>query len=47
MDYHGDWSDLIAVCDYFLEHPRPACYIREIPVAVHTKFIEQHSGILR
>src|SRR5262249_1385055 len=32
---------------YFVEHPRPQCYIRELPVRVHTKFVEQHAGILR
>jgi hypothetical protein len=47
IDYHGDWSDLLEVCAYFVEHPRPQCYIRELPVRVHTKFIEQHAGILR
>lgn len=46
-EYHGYWPDLLTVCAYFVEHPRPQCYIREIPVHVHTKFIEQHTGVLR
>jgi hypothetical protein len=45
--YHGVWPDLLAVCTYFLAHPRPGLYPRELPVAVHTKFIEGHTGILR
>lgn len=47
IDYHGHWPDLLAVCAYFVEHPRPDCYIRELPICVHTKFVEQHTGILR
>ncbi len=44
---HGLWEDLLAVCCYFLQHPRPGLYIRELPINVHTKFIEQHRGIVR
>ncbi|MFL5665170.1 MAG: Wadjet anti-phage system protein JetD domain-containing protein [Ktedonobacteraceae bacterium] len=47
VEQHGLWSDLLAVCLYFLEHPRPQLYIRELPISVHTKFIEQHRGIVR
>jgi hypothetical protein len=47
IEQHPHWPDLLAVCRYFLEHPRPQLYIRELPVNVHTKFIEQHRGILR
>jgi hypothetical protein len=44
---HGSWPELLAVCHYFLEYPQPQLYMRELPISVHTKFIEQHSGILR
>ncbi|HEU5382504.1 MAG TPA: Wadjet anti-phage system protein JetD domain-containing protein [Ktedonobacteraceae bacterium] len=47
IDCHKLWPDLLAVCTYFVEHPRPGCYLRELPVRVHTKFVEQHAGILR
>jgi hypothetical protein len=46
IDHHGYWPELLAVCRYFQDHPRPALYIRELPINVHTKFIEQHRGIL-
>jgi hypothetical protein len=46
IDHHGYWPKLLAVCRYFQDHPRPALYIRELPINVHTKFIEQHRGIL-
>lgn len=41
------WPDLLKVCRYFLAHPRPGIYARELPVPVDTKFIERHHGVLR
>ncbi len=37
---------LIEVVQYFLQHPRPQKFARELPIAVDTKFIERHQGIL-
>ncbi|MEO7021021.1 MAG: DUF3322 domain-containing protein [Ktedonobacteraceae bacterium] len=47
IEQHDAWPGLLAVCSYFLAHPRPGLYIRELPVNVHTKFVEQRQGILR
>jgi hypothetical protein len=47
IEHHGVWPELLAVCTYFLAQPRPNRYARELPIAVHTKFIEEHTGILR
>ncbi len=47
IEQHERWTELLAVCRYFLDHPRPQLYLRELPVGVHTKFIEQNRGILR
>lgn len=44
---HGQWDELLLVCDYFCQQPRPDIYIRELPISVHTKFIEQNERILR
>jgi hypothetical protein len=44
--HHGAWPELLMVCRYLLDHPRPGVYMRELPVAVHTKFVEQHTAIL-
>lgn len=44
---HGIWSDLLLVCRYFLDHPSPPLYLRELPINVHTKFVEEHMGIVR
>lgn len=43
----GRWGDLLTVCQYFLDHPRPNLYARELPLAVHTKFVEEHQSVLR
>ena len=40
------WTDLLKVCRYFLEQPRPKLYVRELPIAVHSKFVEENRGIL-
>ncbi|MEM7107999.1 MAG: Wadjet anti-phage system protein JetD domain-containing protein [Bacteroidota bacterium] len=45
--YTGEWPSLLKVCEYFVKsHERNRHYIRELPIEVHTKFIEQHKGIL-
>jgi hypothetical protein len=42
------WQGLIQVCCWFLNHFEPdTYYVRELPIAVHTKFIEEHQNILR
>jgi hypothetical protein len=47
IEYHSHWLGLLTVCRYFWEHPRPGLYIRELPLSVHTKYVEEHIGILR
>ncbi len=42
-----NWNDLLKVCTYFLSNPKPALYIRELPLEIHTKFIEENKAILR
>lgn len=43
----ADLEGLLAVVDYFAEHPSPRLFARELPIAVDTKFIERHPRILR
>lgn len=45
--YAEPLEGLIAVTQFFVAHPWPDCYARQIPVKVDTKFIERHSGVLR
>jgi hypothetical protein len=47
IENHGKWIGLLDVCQYFIANPRPQLYVRELPVPVHTKFIEQHYGVLK
>lgn len=47
IDHSGKWDDLLLVCNYFVQRSCPNVYIRELPIPVHTKFIEQNPRILR
>ncbi|HKK75728.1 MAG TPA: Wadjet anti-phage system protein JetD domain-containing protein [Saprospiraceae bacterium] len=45
--YQGQWPDLLKVLKYFKQDYQPnRYYIRELPIAVPTKFIESHKAIL-
>lgn len=43
----NNWDCLLKVCEYFKNNPKPNLYIRELPIQVHTKFIEKHKGIIK
>lgn len=47
IDNHEVWDDLLKVCGYFKNTPEPHLYIRELPIKVHTKFIEQNKAVIR
>lgn len=47
LKFAGEWDSLLAVCRYLLEHPASNLYVRELPLPLHTKFVEQHTHILR
>lgn len=46
LNHHGKWESLLKVCAYFLSENRPKLYIRELPINVHTKFIERNKEII-
>ncbi len=47
LEYAEVWGELFSVCDFFMAHPRPHCYLRELSIeGVDTKFIERHRAIL-
>ncbi|MFW2475390.1 MAG: Wadjet anti-phage system protein JetD domain-containing protein [Sediminibacterium sp.] len=46
-DHSVDWDNIIKVCNYFLEVPRPHLYIRQLPIKVHTKFIQENEVLLQ
>lgn len=45
---HGDsWPHILAVLDWFVRHPRPGLYLRQLDIAgVDSKFIEARKGLL-
>lgn len=48
INNEGLWQDLIKVCLWFLKNFEPhKFYIRELPITVHTKFIEENKSTLR
>ncbi|MEP7374626.1 MAG: Wadjet anti-phage system protein JetD domain-containing protein [Chitinophagaceae bacterium] len=47
IDYDGEWVSLMNICKYFLVNPKPDLYLRQLPIDLHTKFIEQHDVILK
>jgi hypothetical protein len=42
-----EWPDILKVCQYFILNPRPNLYIRQLPIEVHTKFIEENASLLQ
>jgi hypothetical protein len=40
------WVDLLSVSRFFRHTPKPGLYTRELPVEVHTKFIEDNTEVL-
>lgn len=40
------WEDILKVVNYFNLSPNPNLYIRELPIKVHTKFIERNRWII-
>nr|WP_265414947.1 Wadjet anti-phage system protein JetD domain-containing protein [Oceanisphaera profunda] len=46
--YAGRWPQLLAVCRYLVNQPRPGLYIRQLDISgVDSKFIEAHKAILK
>jgi len=41
------WNGLLKVCDYFKSNPKSNLYIRELPIKIHTKFIENNKSIIK
>lgn len=41
-----DWTDVLKVCRYFKANPEPNLYVRQLPIEVHTKFIEEKESLI-
>ena len=47
IDNHSNWQNILKVCSYFKQTPKPNLYIRELPINVHTKFIERNQYLIK
>ena len=47
VEHAADWPGVLHVCRYFIDHPRPGYYARELPIPVGTKFIEARKPLFR
>lgn len=43
----NEWEGILKVCKYFKKNPRPNLYLRELPINVHTKFVERNEAIIK
>jgi hypothetical protein len=41
------WNEILKVCRYFISNPNPDLYIRQLPIEIHTKFIEENKAIIQ
>ena len=46
LDVEPQLAELIVVTKYMIEHPRPNCFTRELPLSVSTKVIERNQWLL-
>lgn len=46
-DRNIKWNDVIKVCQYFIQNPRPDIYLRQLPIEIHTKFIEENNALIQ
>jgi hypothetical protein len=46
VEFSSIWRGMLDVCEYFLAHPRPGLYMRQLPIPVHTKFISENRQVL-
>lgn len=47
IDNFEKWDDLLKVCKFFIKNPKPNCYIRELPLDISTKFVEDNQATIR
>lgn len=43
----NEWDNILLVCGYFKANPKPNLYVRELPINVHTKFIERNQNVIK
>ncbi|MCH6199118.1 DUF2220 family protein [Aquiflexum sp. LQ15W] len=43
----NEWESILKVCMFFKQIPKPNLYVRELPISVHTKFVERNQSIIK
>ncbi len=47
LELHQHWQHLLDVVDWFITHPRPGIYVRQVDIpGIDSKFIEAHRRVL-
>ncbi len=47
LDYREEWPGIFSVTDYLINNELSHYYLRNVPVPVHTKFIEKNKQLIR
>lgn len=43
----NEWENILKVCIFFRQNPKPNLYVRELPISVHTKFVERNQAFIK
>lgn len=43
----NEWENILKVCIFFKQFPKPNLYVRELPISVHTKFVERNQSVIK
>lgn len=47
LQNQNEWEGILKVCIFFKQTPTPNLYVRELPINVHTKFVERNQAIIK
>lgn len=47
IDNDKKWEGILKVCSYFIKNPEPKLYLRQLPIDLHTKFIEENETVIK
>lgn len=47
IENDNQWEGILKVCVYFINNPKPDMYVRQLPIDLHTKFIEQNETVIK
>lgn len=47
LQNQNEWESILKVCSFFKQNPKPNLYVRELPINVHTKFVERNQAVIK